>query len=497
MSVSNSQFFLAAQLSPARLLSSSNISGTYYNGPGNDGVLATFTVAASSLTIDSVVVEEQDRVILSGQTSAFQNGIYIVESIGSTVVLQRSNDFQSIAQLKGGQYISVSAGTVHAGAIVVLVEPLPGAIGVGDITFVSPEGGVSGPTVAGDFAQFSDTVGTVTDNGLLPSNAAKDVVVMADAAVLVGHIATYVDTAGTISDDAGTAINGGNLQAGLSGTAGGVFSFPAGAGLGSLRLVAVNSAGAFNVTISNASHGQSSVVSIPDGGQATAEFIISDSAGTQLITSGSLQISAGNLSVGSTAGAAGALISFPAGAASGSLRLDAQNNAGDFAISIRNASHGQSTNYVISDIGEAAGSLLASTLNDADPNANLISFDVTVGQAALAAGGSVILLDSSGAKQYKVRELIVNDGGTNFSGGGGDRLLDISDGTTVYSSIPAASLQTLVNSRWGSAGVPFNATVAANTSTVAGADLIAIYSGGAADYTAGSVVISGILQRVA
>lgn len=124
-------------------------------------------------------------------------------------------------------------------------------------------------------------------------------------------------------------------------------------------------------------------------------------------------------------------------------------------------------------------------------------FDVTVGQAALASGGSVALWDALAGEQYKVRQLYLNSGGTNFSGGGGDRLLAISDGTTVYSVIPAANIQTLANRVWGEgATFPFPASAAINTSTAAGADLVALYSGGATDYTAGSLVLSGMLERV-
>lgn len=131
------------------------------------------------------------------------------------------------------------------------------------------------------------------------------------------------------------------------------------------------------------------------------------------------------------------------------------------------------------------------------PDNAFVSFDVTVGQAALASGGSVVLYKALEGEQYRVRELFLNSGGTNFSGGGGDRLLGISDGTTVYSVIPAANIQTLANRHWGEGSTfPFPASAAMNTLTVAGADLVALYSGGATDYTAGSLVLSGVLERI-
>lgn len=148
--------------------------------------------------------------------------------------------------------------------------------------------------------------------------------------------------------------------------------------------------------------------------------------------------------------------------------------------------------------GPVAGNqILTSAIVTPDVGANLIPFDITVGQAALASGGSVTLYASSGIKRYKVRSLQLNSGGTNFSGGSGDRLGQVTDGTTVYSLIPAATMQSLVNAQWGATALPNPASAAINTSTAAGASLVFKYSGGTLDYTAGSLVISGILQRVA
>ena len=74
-------------LTPVRLASTSNVAGTYSNGPNNNGVGATLTIAASSLTIDSVVCVVGDRVLLHTQTNTYEHGVYVVKSIGATVVL--------------------------------------------------------------------------------------------------------------------------------------------------------------------------------------------------------------------------------------------------------------------------------------------------------------------------------------------------------------------------------------------------------------------------
>lgn len=315
---------------------------------------------------------------------------------------------------------------------------------------------------------------------------------------VANHIAVYTNTGGTLSDDAATAINGGNIQAGLSGTAGYVSSFPSTASKGSLRLTAVANTGDTVTTVSNAAMGQASVISIPDPGQATSEFIIADSASTQTITSGNLTVAAGTIDSGVTGGGVtGKFTAWATTASNGSIALQATDNGGDFDVIVTNGAHGQDTTYTINDIGESAGSILVNLLDAADTNANTVTFDITVGQGDLASAGSVTLQASSGSKQYKIRELYLNGNGTNFAGGGGDRLATISDGTTDYSVIPAATLQSLANARWGDSDLPFPASAAINVSTAAGAALTIAYSGGTTDYTSGSMVISGVLERVA
>ncbi len=125
-------------------------------------------------------------------------------------------------------------------------------------------------------------------------------------------------------------------------------------------------------------------------------------------------------------------------------------------------------------------------------------FETTVGQAALASGGTVKLLDALSGERWKLREIYLSGAGTNFSGGGGDRLLRIGDGTAIWSVVPAATLQSLAAARWGDTGVPFPATVADFTlASVAGTNITAAYSGGATDYTAGSCTIVIVAERTA
>lgn len=143
-------------------------------------------------------------------------------------------------------------------------------------------GNVVLPVVSGHFANFSGTTGLIADLGYLPSNAAKTVVSMVGSAVVANHMAIFQDVTGTIDDTAGVAINNGAIQSGLAagGVVGNFVGYPTTTSSGFLAVTpVVNGTGNFNTTISNASAvAQSQVVSIPDSGAATANFLLSTGA---------------------------------------------------------------------------------------------------------------------------------------------------------------------------------------------------------------------------
>lgn len=125
-------------------------------------------------------------------------------------------------------------------------------------------------------------------------------------------------------------------------------------------------------------------------------------------------------------------------------------------------------------------------------------FETTIDHTDLASAASSILIDANSSERWKIRELFLSGGGTNFSGGGGDRLLTVSDGAATYTVIPAATLQSLAAARWGDTGVPFPTTPADLTlASAAGTDVTAAYSGGATDYTAGELTFMITAERVA
>ncbi len=166
---------------------------------------------------------------------------------------------------------------------------------------------------------------------------------------IANRIATYVNTLGQLSEDALTAVNGGSIQAGLSGTAGILSSFPASANNGSLNIAAVNAGGAFNTTISNGAMGQSTVYTLgdigaPTGGIAVATSPLRIKSGSVTLVGALQNIIVTDAFCTSTSNVIG---NFSAQTNAGSVLTILPSN-GTFLVSVSGVGPGNSTfNYII------------------------------------------------------------------------------------------------------------------------------------------------------
>lgn len=152
-------------------------------------------------------------------------------------------------------------------------------------------------TTTGSFGIFTVSIATSTGQITLTAWGNPGDVVLPTTANYLAH---FTNTSGTLSSAADNVTNPGNIAAGLSGTAGTLASFPSTASKGSLVLAAVANTGNTVTTISNAAMGQASVVSIPDPGAATADFVVAPSA----LVSGNLVKASGTAGLVVDAGAA-------------------------------------------------------------------------------------------------------------------------------------------------------------------------------------------------
>ena len=197
--------------------------------------------------------------------------------------------------------------------------------------------------------------------------------------VNVDHIAVYTNTGGTISDDAPTAINAGNIQAGLDGTAGELISYPAGLNSGNLIISAGNNLGNYSTVITNVSMAEAVTIEIPDPGQGTSTFILANASIGQVIATGNLGIAqgnlevtagnfivdagtasilSGNLTVGNGATHAGVITLLPGTVNYGAVHIAAQGNASNTTTSYSMGPMGQQTNITVPDPANAHGQIL-------------------------------------------------------------------------------------------------------------------------------------------
>jgi hypothetical protein len=330
-------------------------------------------------------------------------------------------------------------------------------------------------TGAGSFGIFTVSIAGATGVITLTSWSNPGEVVLP---TIANHIATYTNTTGTLSEDPATAISGGNIQAGLSGTAGYLASFPATSAKGSLRVVAVANTGDTLVTISNALHGQASVYSIPDAANAVGRFLVgatatpfvsgnfpvaSGTAGLMVDsgksaaalptftsptianhiavftnTSGNLgedaatAINGGNLQAG-LSGTAGTVASFPGTASNGSLILAAVDAGGAFNTTISNGTMAQSCVYTIPDVTAATGQFLVKT-------AALVS-----GNLVQASGTAGVTVDSGVATTNVQLKTQVKAATTGNIGGAGAGPITVTVAGLTAASVVVATIATSSN----------------------------------------------------
>lgn len=161
MTVSRTFYNFYPVLTPVRLASTGNVSGSYSNGPLNNGVQATLTIPGGLSTLDSVTLLLDDYVILNAQTNANENGIYQVTTLGTPTILTRRVDFHAIEQIQEGQIVSVGAGSTLAGSSWVVCEPLPAKFGVDGLIF-NPVSVPSGSTFLVASNNLSDVASAAT-----------------------------------------------------------------------------------------------------------------------------------------------------------------------------------------------------------------------------------------------------------------------------------------------------------------------------------------------
>lgn len=108
------------KLSSVRVASASNLTATYANGSSGVGATLTNSGSMVAITIDGVALAANDRVLVTGQTIGFQNGIYKVTTVGTGAVawvLTRDTDLDTPNQFVVGVDVLVREGTSYGSSL--------------------------------------------------------------------------------------------------------------------------------------------------------------------------------------------------------------------------------------------------------------------------------------------------------------------------------------------------------------------------------------------
>jgi hypothetical protein len=178
---------------------------TYANGAS--GVGATLTAGANTtLSIDSVVANLNDVVLIKNQASAFQNGIYTVTNAGSGAaawVLTRATYFDQAAEMKNNSLTAVTAGSTNASSTWIM-SPAVATVGTDALNWTLFNSSAGGGVTIGTTTVAGGTSGRVVfDNagiaGEYPITGTAGNVVMSTSPTIATPTISSPTISGTIT----------------------------------------------------------------------------------------------------------------------------------------------------------------------------------------------------------------------------------------------------------------------------------------------------------
>ena len=146
-----------------RLATTANLGSNYNNAGGT----LTNSGSNAALQLDGVTVVAADRVLVKDQSSAAENGIYVVTTVGDGAtawVLTRADDANVSAEMTGGVFTFVEEGTVGADNGYVFTHNGAPTLGTTALTVSQFSG--AGQIVAGDALSKSGNTLTVNDDNI-------------------------------------------------------------------------------------------------------------------------------------------------------------------------------------------------------------------------------------------------------------------------------------------------------------------------------------------
>ena len=180
-----------------RVATTANLAASYSNGTA--GVGATLTASSNgALSIDGVSPVVNDRILVKDQSTAAQNGIYVVTTVGdgsTAFVLTRATPEDQPSELTGGSFVFVEEGTAN-----------------GDNGYVfTHTGAPTFGTTALDVAQFSGA-GQITAGAALTKTGNQLDVAVDDSSIEVNSDAVRVKALGITNAMLAGSIDGAKIE---------------------------------------------------------------------------------------------------------------------------------------------------------------------------------------------------------------------------------------------------------------------------------------------
>lgn len=189
-------YYLTAQgyttLAATRVSTTTALTVVYANGVLGVGATLTNAGAMAALSLDGVSVAVGDRVLVKDQASTFQNGIYVVSTVGSGAVnwvMTRATDYDQAAEIAEDQVVLVNQGTISAGKAYQQTSPGPFTIGTSAITFA-----LLSPSSTAGFSWYPITAASqlMTSNNGYIANRGTLVTLTLPTTSAVGDLITVV-----------------------------------------------------------------------------------------------------------------------------------------------------------------------------------------------------------------------------------------------------------------------------------------------------------------
>ena len=154
-----------------------NLSAAYNNGTSGVGATLTNSGTQAALSVDGQTMASGERVLVKDQSTAAQNGIYTVTTVGdgsSNWVLTRATDFDTSTEITSGAFTFVETGSSYADSGWVMTTD--GTITVGTTSLAWSQFSGAGQITAGD--------GLTKSGNTLNVGAGSNLLVSADAVAM-------------------------------------------------------------------------------------------------------------------------------------------------------------------------------------------------------------------------------------------------------------------------------------------------------------------------